>query len=480
MGRPAVLTVKILGDSKGARDALQQTESDVDRSGQAIATMSRGATVALAAVAGGFAYSAKAASDQQQAVGAMTAVFGTNSAAMLKNAEAADRIGLSTAGYAQNAAVLGSLLSGAGVAQDQLAGSTDNMIGLSADMAAQFGGSTSDAVGALSSMLKGSYEVLDNYGVKMTASQVASYAAANGMTTAEAQLAILHQQLTATGTIGAWNREIDTAASTTQQMQANVTDASAELGDAFLPIVSDASKEVSKFSTWVKDNSSTVKTAIGVFSALAAMVVIVNGIIKAATAATAAYNAVMAIGRTIWLLGATAGYIFAGAEMAALWPIALIVLGIAALIAIIVLLVKNWDTVTAVMKKLWDWVKNVFGAVWGWLSDQVQKVIDVLKKVWDWITKIIDSGVGKIMDILPFAGSMALTSTVTALGPAATAAAPRSGRSTGGAGPTINFYGPVTDPEATARAIARTLRDSDRRNGRTPAQLARAARGPAW
>jgi phage-related minor tail protein len=301
------------------------------------------------------------------------------------------------------------------------------------------------------------------------------------MTTAQAQVALLNEKLSDTGTIGAWNREIDTAASSTQVAQANISNAAAELADAFLPAISDASDEVSDFSTWVKDNSDTVKTAIGIFSGLAAMIVVVNGIIKTAAALTAAYNAVMAIGRTVWLLGATAGYIFAGAEMAALWPIALIVLGIAALIAIIVLLVKNWDTVTAVMKKLWDWIKGVFGAVWGWLSDQIGKVVDALKRVWDWIQKIVTGGIDKIKDLLPFmssAAALALAPAGATAAPAAPAGTGRAARAAGGV--TINFNAPVTDPEATSRSIVRALRDSDRRNGRTIAWRTRRDGEPAW
>ena len=142
----AVLTIKILGDAASGVKALQQTageaESFSSRTAGAFRSMQGPALAAAGGIAAAGALVVKAASDQEQAVGALNAVFGDQSAKMLENARAATVLGLSTADYAQQSAVLGAQLANQGFAQEQLAGTTDDLIGLAADMAAQFGGAT--------------------------------------------------------------------------------------------------------------------------------------------------------------------------------------------------------------------------------------------------------------------------------------------------------------------------------------------------
>ena len=52
-----------------------------------------------------------------------------------------------------------------GVAAGDLAPVTNDLVGLGADLAAQFGGSSADAVAALSSLLRGETDPIEKYGV---------------------------------------------------------------------------------------------------------------------------------------------------------------------------------------------------------------------------------------------------------------------------------------------------------------------------
>ena len=83
---------------------------------------------------------------------------------------------------------------------------------------------------------------------------------------------------------------------------------------------------------------------------------------------------IMALG-TIWQIAGplmAAGGAEAGAgEAAALWPIALIVVGVIALIAIIYELWKHWSTV-------WGWIKDAAKDVWDWIKSNWPLLLDIL------------------------------------------------------------------------------------------------------
>src|SRR6218665_4176599 len=86
----------------------------------------------------------------------MSSVFGDSAGQMEKWATtAAASVGLAKSEYASLSTVLGAQLKNMGVATDQLASQRDKLVGLGADLAAQFGGSTSAGVSALSSPLRG-------------------------------------------------------------------------------------------------------------------------------------------------------------------------------------------------------------------------------------------------------------------------------------------------------------------------------------
>jgi tape measure domain-containing protein len=62
-------------------------------------------------------------------------------------------------------------------------------------------------------------------------------------------------------------------------------------------------------------------------------------------------------------------------------PIALIIIGVVALIAAIVSLVKNWDTVKAALIKIWDAIKVAGVAVWEGIKKAFTVAVDFMKGV---------------------------------------------------------------------------------------------------
>ena len=188
----------------------------------------------------------RSASALEQAVGGLEAVFKKNAPAMLKFADgAAESVGLAKSEYAELATVLGSQLKNMGVSVDQLGGKTNELVGLGADLAAQFGGSTSDAVSALSSLLRGERDPIERYGVAINESRLKAKMAEMGLKglTGEAEiqaktqatLALLYEQTA--DAQGAFARESNTLAGAQQRLQAGTENLYAAFGEALLPAI---------------------------------------------------------------------------------------------------------------------------------------------------------------------------------------------------------------------------------------------------
>ena len=119
------------------------------------------------------------AGNLEQSIGAIDTVFKTNTAQMHEWAKGAQNsVGLSRDSYNQLATVIGTQLKNGGTAMDQLGGKTNELISLGADLASMFGGTTADAVGALSSALKGERDPIERYGVSLKQAEIDAKAAA--------------------------------------------------------------------------------------------------------------------------------------------------------------------------------------------------------------------------------------------------------------------------------------------------------------
>ena len=189
------------------------------------------------------------ASDLEQSTGGVTAQFKDQADVILAAAKRANTaVGLSRSTYQQYATVVGAQLKNLGIRQDQVAGNTTNLIGLGADLAAQFGGPTSQAVEALSSLLRGERDPIERYGVSIKQADIDARLAAQGLSdlTGEAEkqaqvqatLAILWEQTA--DAQGTFFREQDTYAGKQQRLMAQLADAQTEFGNALLPTAIDA------------------------------------------------------------------------------------------------------------------------------------------------------------------------------------------------------------------------------------------------
>jgi len=122
------------------------------------------------------------ASGLEQSIGGVDAVFKDSADTIHGWAEAAaDSVGLARSEYNELATVLGAQLKNMGVPLDEVAIKTGDLVAMGADLAAQFGGTTSDAVSALSSLLRGERDPIERYGISINEAAVKAKAMSMGL-----------------------------------------------------------------------------------------------------------------------------------------------------------------------------------------------------------------------------------------------------------------------------------------------------------
>lgn len=239
------VVLKSVWDDKGIQNAMRSINgisSGITKSFQAIGVATAAAGLAVAK----FSYDAvQGGSNLEQQIGALRAVFGGQAEEMEKFAKSMSGFGLSAAESAQMAALLGSQLLGLGLSQDQAMDKTKELQVLAADLAATYGGTTSEAVSALSAIFRGEFNQVERYGVALRKSDINARLAAQGMSgltgealkQAEAQAALeLIFEKTAVAQ-GQATREADTFAGRLGELQAEMANVRDEVGLAMLPSV---------------------------------------------------------------------------------------------------------------------------------------------------------------------------------------------------------------------------------------------------
>ncbi|GAA2230261.1 hypothetical protein N1031_06945 [Herbiconiux moechotypicola] len=231
--------------------------------------------------AGGFVKSVIAgAADLEQSVGAIDAVFKGSAGQMHEwSQSAATDVGLTKNEFNELGTLIGAQLKNGGTAMDQLAPKTNELIGLGADLSSMFGGTTRDAVDALSAALKGERDPIERYGVSLNQARVDAKAAelgfqkVGGALSQEANQAatialIMEQTADAHGNFA---READTLAHKQQVLNAMWQDGKTKLGEAFLPAASAAAGVlISVLGPAIESTTSFVNEAIGGITAFGA------------------------------------------------------------------------------------------------------------------------------------------------------------------------------------------------------------------
>ncbi|MDQ0735335.1 hypothetical protein [Arthrobacter agilis] len=235
-----------------ADDAVRVSDSGGRESGSAFVSGIKKAMGALAAVfavdqaVSFFKSSITSAAELEQSVGAVSAIFKDSSGQINAWASsAATDVGLTKNEYNELGTLIGAQLKNGGTAMEELAPKTNDLIGLGADLASMFGGTTSDAVGALSSALKGERDPIEKYGVSLSQAKIDAEAAALGFEKVDGALSAEAQQAATLSLVmkqtadahGNFAKESNTLAGQQQRLNSLWGNAKASLGTAFLPAI---------------------------------------------------------------------------------------------------------------------------------------------------------------------------------------------------------------------------------------------------
>lgn len=189
----------------------------------------------------------KDAADKSQTEKSVAAVFQGQTGQIAKASQsAAAALGLSETAYRKLATTVGAGLKNQGF--KDFGNQTQNIIQLGADLAAQFGGSTAEAVEAIGSLFRGEADPIERFGVSIKQSAIDAELAARGQskltgaakTAAEAQarMRLLYRQTS--DAQGAFARNTGETNVKMQIAAAKWDNLSAKIGERFLPVANKA------------------------------------------------------------------------------------------------------------------------------------------------------------------------------------------------------------------------------------------------
>lgn len=428
-GKSTTLAIKIVSDASGAKAGFAEAEAEADGFGEKL----KKANLALAATVGGVAEMAEkayeAAGQLEHAGETTESVFGSQAEEVQKYAAKADQAaGLSEAAYETLATTVGQKLANMGVAHDELADKTNNLVQMGANLAAQYGGSTQDAVTALTKGLAGQTKGLQAYGVVLKASDINAVLAANGQSkltgealrnaTAMASLQLIQQQ--SASTTGAFGKQAETAEGQQKRLTAEWQNAEAKLGTMLLPAMAKLMGILANLAGWGEQHTKVI-VGLGIaFGGVALAVLAAEGAVRAWEAA----EKVATAAQWLWNVAMDAN------------PISLIVIAVVALIAGFVLAYEKCKPFREIINDIGKVVKEVFAGI-GWYFETFW--IKPLTWVWDKLSKL--AGMARsVGHVLGFGGG----------NPAAgqSAGGRRYGAMAGGGVAPLRFGGAFSDPLA--------------------------------
>lgn len=388
MAGNARIVIDVLVNAQDAASNLDRSASQMTSFGSSMERLAVPAGIAVGAIAGIGWAAAQAASATQQSMGAVESVFGSSAGKVKGWAEnSAQAVGLSTSAYGQLAAVAGASMKSMGMSQDEAADSTGKMITLASDLAATMGGTTTEAVEALTSALRGEADPAEALGLNLKQSTVAARMAADGTDTltgsaldaAKAQTIMQLATEQAGAANGQFARESDSAAGSAQIAAAEYENAKAALGEGLLPVLAAVTTALGGMAHWVGENTALVTGIVAVVGTLALAILAVNAAMAVASAAQTAWTIAQGIGKGITAAATAVQWAFNAAMSAN--PVMLVVLAVAALVAGIIILWNKSEAFQNFIKGMWAGIQKAAEACWNGIKVAAEWVFNLLKQI---------------------------------------------------------------------------------------------------
>lgn len=365
------LMVRAGADFSELEKELKKAQKTLKTAGKELTNIGKSLTLGLTVpIAAAGAASFKLAADMEDAMGAADQIYGKSSEEMKSWAKTLETYyGIASGEALEYGNMMGSMLKNiGGLTEKEAASQSQTLIKLAGDLTAMYGGTTQDAVHALTGALKGNNTMLDNYGMAVNDAMIKTKAMELGLMAEGEQLSLAAKQAATLALImeqsgaaqGQAAREADGASGSMRTMVTELKNLAASFGEILLPIITPF---ITKLNELIKQFGSldegTKKNIVTWGLALAAIGPVVTIVGKLTTGVS---GLIGAFGKATKALSAGQG--FMGALTAMIGPAGLVVIAIGAVIAIGVLLYKNWDEISAWLKKAWEAIKNVAVTVW--------------------------------------------------------------------------------------------------------------------
>ncbi len=331
------------------------------------------------------------AADIEDAIGATEQIFKENANSVNAWAGNLDTsFGIAKKEALEYSNLMGSMLINIGkLTEEQASKQSAKLIELAGDLTAMYGGSTQDAVRALTGALKGNNTMLDNYGMAVNESLIKTKAlelglvGVNGEMTLQAKqgatLALIWEQTGAAQ--GQAAREADGASGAMRALQTEITNLSTELGDVLLPVITPIVSGIRDFVSGIRDLSPEAKKMIvvvaGIAAAVGPLLLGLGGLLKMLPLIMAGFTTITG-------------------------PIGI---AIAAIAGATILVVKNWDAIKAYFttgggSELFDSIKTLFNTVKDVVLDVFSEIKNTITTIWNAIGSTLIKVFGNSFDTI--------------------------------------------------------------------------------
>jgi hypothetical protein len=242
----------MLGLEDHVTKGLERTQRNVEKLGSSFRAWGGGLTAGVTApVLGLAAVSVSAASDLQESMSAVQAVYdGAADTVIQRATEAAKAVGLSQQEYLATSAVLGVYGDTLGLTSAETAEFSNSLIQGAADLGSFYNASTPEVLEAMQSALRGEFDPLERFGIMMNQASLEQYALEQGIWDGTGALTAQQRILAAQGFIldnmgdatGDFARTSGGLANTMKILRAQLKNVAAQMGQVLLPAITKVSK----------------------------------------------------------------------------------------------------------------------------------------------------------------------------------------------------------------------------------------------
>lgn len=375
--------------------SAQKMQASFDKLGDSFVKIGTKASILSAGIVAVGTKAFLMASDIEDAVGATEQIFGNNADSVNAWASKLDSsFGIAKKEALEYSNLMGSMLINIGkLTEEQASKQSAKLIELAGDLTAMYGGTTQDAVRALTGALKGNNTMLDNYGMAVNESLIKTKAlelgliGANGEMTLQAKqgatLALIWEQTGAAQ--GQAAREADGASGAMRALRTEITNLSTELGEVLLPIITPIVSGIRDFVSGIRDLSPEAKKTIvviaGITASVGPLLLGLGGLLKILPLIGAGFTAMTG-------------------------PIGI---AIGAIAGATILVIKNWDSIKEYFtsgggSELFESIKNLFNTVKGFISDVFNDIKNTITTIWnaigDTLIKVFGNSFNTIMTVV--------------------------------------------------------------------------------